>query len=56
MAVQDQIEAYRSHYKKVTKKKDKDFDALVKSFSDPNHAYSYLRGFLNAQIGKPVRK
>lgn len=51
MTTQDKVEEYRSQYKKVTKKKDKDFDKLVKSFSDPNHTLSYLRGYLNAQIG-----
>jgi hypothetical protein len=52
MAVQDQIEGYRQQYKKVAKCKDKDFDKLVKSYSDPNHALSYLRGFLNTQVRK----
>ena len=52
MSIQTQIEGYRQQYKKVTKKKDKDFDRLVKSYSDPNHALSYLRGFLNTKIKK----
>jgi hypothetical protein len=49
MSTQDKIEGYRQQYKKVTKKKDKDFDALIKSYPDPNHALSYLRGFLGVR-------
>lgn len=45
-SVEKKIEAYRSQYKKVSKKKDKDFDQLVKSYPDPNNALSYLRGFV----------
>ena len=47
--VAQKIEAYRSLYKKKTKLKDKDFDKLVKSYHDPNHALSYLRGRLGAR-------
>lgn len=51
-AIEDKLESYRALYKKKTKLKDKDFDKLVKSYKDPNHALSYLRGFLNTQVRK----
>lgn len=40
------VELYRELYKERTRLTDKDFDKLVKSYPDPNHALSYLRGFI----------
>lgn len=51
-SVVKKLEAYRKPYKKQTKGTDKDFDKLVKSYHDPNHALSYLRGYLTTQIKK----
>lgn len=43
---EQKIESYRPQYKKTNKQ----FDALVRSFQSPDHAASYLRGFLNANV------
>lgn len=47
--VEEKLEAYRELYKKQTKQSDKQFDKLVKSYSNPQHALSYLKGRLNAR-------
>lgn len=46
---EQKVEPYREIYKKRYKKTDKDFKRLVESFSSPDNARSYLKGFLGVK-------
>jgi hypothetical protein len=43
------LESYRELFKKQTKQSDRQFDKLVKSYQNPQHALSYLRGRLGCR-------
>lgn len=45
-SVEQKLESYRAQFKKQTKQSDKQFDKLIKSYSNPQHALSYLKGRL----------